>query len=506
MLNKILAMPFLVILIGMSAVSMILPAAHALVSGDFDTMRVFFYSGLLLLILVTLIALATHGRPVRRQARSHLIALLATYTVLPALLAFPFYEAVGNTSFLNAYFEMVSSLTTTGATLFDQPDRLAPSVHLWRALVGWLGGFFSWVTAIAILAPLNLGGFEVLSTSQIGQASAGASQIYKVADSSERLTRYSAQLFPVYSGLTVLLWVLLQVAGQDTFLAFNLALSTMSTSGILPVSGLENSGTGMVGEAIVVLFLLFALSRQTFARLQKNEGIGRLKRDPEFTLGVILVLGVPLLLFLRHWFAAFEVDDPQNLAGALDALWGGIFMVLSFLTTTGFESGSWDSVRAWSGLATPGLLLVGLSLLGGGVATTAGGVKLLRVYALYRHGERELEKLVHPNSIGGAGASARHMRRQGAFVAWIFFMLFAISIAAVMALLALVGVDFEQATVLAVAALSTTGPLVQVVGDASASWSGLSDAGKMIAAGAMVLGRMETLAIIALLNPAFWRV
>jgi trk system potassium uptake protein TrkH len=179
--------------------------------------------------------------------------------------------------------------------------------------------------------------------------------------------------------------------------------------------------------------------------------------------------------------------------------------VLSFLTTTGFESAGWAQAQVWSGLSTPGLMLAGLAVIGGGVATTAGGVKLLRVYALYRHGEREMERLVHPNSVGGSGVIARRLRRQGALVAWIFFMLFAMSIALVMLALSLTGLNFETTTVLAVSALSTTGPLAGIAAETPISWAGLGGAAQVILAAAMVLGRLETLAIIALLNPDFWR-
>jgi trk system potassium uptake protein TrkH len=143
--------------------------------------------------------------------------------------------------------------------------------------------------------------------------------------------------------------------------------------------------------------------------------------------------------------------------------------------------------------------------MGGGVATTAGGVKLLRIYALWRHGQREIELLVHPSSVGGSGAAARQIRRQGAQIAWIFFMIFALSIAVVMLLLALTGVQFETAMVLAVAALSTTGPLAAVGAETPISYAGLPEAAKAVLAIAMVLGRLEALALIALLNPEFWR-
>src|SRR5690606_37299910 len=142
---------------------------------------------------------------------------------------------------------------------------------------------------------------------------------------------------------------------------------------------------------------------------------------------------------------------------------------------------------------------------GGGVATTAGGVKLLRVYALWKHGLRELEKLVEPHSVGGRGAVARHLRRQGAYIAWIFFMLYALSIAVVMLALALEGLGLNDSLVFSLAALSTTGQLANVAGEARLSYAALSDVARMILAAAMVLGRVETLAIIALLNPEFWR-
>jgi trk system potassium uptake protein TrkH len=187
------------------------------------------------------------------------------------------------------------------------------------------------------------------------------------------------------------------------------------------------------------------------------------------------------------------------------ALWGGLFTVTSFLTTTGFESRFWDGATLWSGLQSPGLFLIGMALIGGGVATTAGGVKLLRIYALYRHGEREQERLLHPSSIGGGGKDARRIRKQGAYISWVFFMLFALSIAAVMVMLSLTGVQFETAIVLSVSALSTTGPLASVAAETPIAYSGIPDAAKVILAGAMILGRLETLAIIALFNPEIWQ-
>lgn len=494
-------LPFIVVLMGIAALSMFAPAAYALAVSDYATSRAFLYAGLFFVILVTMLGLTTHNMRIRRQGRSHLISIFATFTVLPLMLAVPFAEAVPDTRFLNAYFEMVSSLTTTGMTLFP-PERLPNAVHLWRAQVAWLGGFFIWVTAIAVLAPLTLGGFELSAKGEIGQ---GARQAVNTADPASRLRRYVVRLLPIYAGLTCALWLALFIAGDTPLVALIHAMSTLSTSGISASGGVDAAPSGTVGEVIIFLFFVFALSRLTFLADERTDGFKSIAGDPELRLGLGLAFALAVLLFLRHWLVSFEAAE-VSLLDALRALWGALFTVMSFLTTTGFESQSWEAARAWSGFGAPGVLLLGLAVLGGGVATTAGGVKLLRSYALARHGIREMEKLVHPSSIGAPGRLGRAFRRQGASAAWVFFMLFALSIAVVMALLSLTGnLNFEKAVILTVAALSTTGPLVEAAGATPLDLGALSDTARMILCAAMVVGRLEAIAIIALLNPEFWR-
>ncbi|MEL7115965.1 MAG: potassium transporter TrkG, partial [Pseudomonadota bacterium] len=277
------------------------------------------------------------------------------------------------------------------------------------------------------------------------------------------------------------------------------------TSGITPLSSTEGTVSSFGGELLIALFLVFALSRQTFTRDGLVSGFERFRYDHELRVGFTLAVTVPLLLFLRHWVGAISDAGDTPIFEGLQALWGGFFTVLSFLTTTGFISTSWPVAQEWSGIATPGLIFVGLALTGGGVATTAGGIKLLRVHVLYRYSQGEVERLIHPNAVGRKPRDAQVNWRQGAFIAWVFFMLFAISIALVMLALALTGLEFEASLVLAVSALSTTGPLAQIVSDNGAVYSTLSSSAQTILALSMILGRLETLAIISLLNPEFWR-
>ena len=505
MRDRLLAAPLLVLLAALSGVAMLLPAVHASVTGQHRVAQGFFYSAVIVLILTAMVWIATAGWRPRDVARSQLTSLVGGYALMPVIFAIPVAQALPDTSFVNAWFEMVSCFTTTGATVYDLPGRLEPSLHLWRATVGWLGGLFILIAATAILAPMNLGGVEVVSGRSPGRSTDGLSQITRIADPSERFLRYTLMLLPIYAGLTLVLWLMLMIAGEVNLVAIIHSMSTVSTSGIGTGGDLTVLNSGLWGEVLIFAFLSLAITRRMLPGTSLVASQGSLARDPEVRLAMAVLGAVTFILFARHWIGAIETEGDQNLALMLRALWGTLFTAMSFLTTTGFESGDWDSARAWSGLGSPGLVLAGLAIIGGGVATTAGGVKLLRVYALFRHGERELERLIHPSSVGGSGSQARRLRREGAYFAWLFFMLFALSIAFVMAVLALMGLEFEPALVLTLAALTTTGQLADLAAEVPIRYAELSTAVKAVLALVMVVGRLETLALLALFSPAGWR-
>ena len=498
----LLKLPLFVILMGVGAAAMLIPAVHATYLDLHRTAQPFLYSAILFGVLTAFLGLATYGRDGRHKARNQLVTLVAAYALLPLMLAIPMREAVTGLTLFAMYFEMVSALTTTGASLIDPPAQVVSTIHLWRALVGWMGGFLILTAAAAILAPMALGGFEVLRPMR---RSSSADSVIRSTDPGEQVIRYTVQLFPVYLAATLVLWLGLVLSGTTPFLSLCLAMSTLATSGITPSGGLNYWQVGIYSEVLIFLFMFLAISRQVYTNEAGLPFRRRIFEDREVRITVLIVTLLPTALFMRHWVGAFEFEGQGDLAAAFRAFWGALFTVLSFLTTTGFASHDWEAARAWSGLPTPGLVLAGLAIVGGGVATTAGGVKLLRVYALYKHGTREIERLVHPNSIGGAGKLGREVRREGAFIAWIFFMLYAMSIAFFTLALAAVGLDFEAATAFAIAALSTTGPLADVALEGAIGYADLSVVAQSVLILAMVLGRLETLAIIALFYPDFWR-
>ncbi|MEO1239842.1 MAG: potassium transporter TrkG, partial [Pseudomonadota bacterium] len=497
LIYRIVRLPLFVLMIGGAGVMMFVPALFALATNDGAAARAFGYCSLLTLVMFALVALATWNHRVRHQTRANLLTILAFFSLLPVLLAWPMSLVLPEQrGFAIAVFDMVSAITTTGAPILPL-NATSSAVHLWRAEVAWIGGLFIWITAAAVLAPLNLGGYEVAGNFGPGRGSESFTQITGTATLGDRLRRYATLLLPVYAGFTAILWLLLMAVGDPPLVAAIHAMSTLSTSGLSPLGGPSGAASGIVGEVVVFVFFIFALSRLTFLSDARVGGVRSLRFDPEVQLGVLIITGLPMLLFLRHWLASFDTGEVLSLLEGVEGLWGAMFTTASVLTTTGWESASWDKALDWSGLRTPGLLLMGLAIFGGGVATTAGGVKLLRVFALYKHGLREMEKLVQPSSIGGAGQAARRIRRQGAYLAWIAFMLFALSIAAVWMALALAGVPFEDALVLTIASLSNCGPLIANATATPIDLESFAPGVKTIMAVAMVVGRIEALAIIA---------
>lgn len=521
-------LPMPLVLVLAAALAMLVPAAYASVNDLHRIARSFFYSSLLVLVVTGMIAVAMGMRTRSRDSREALLTVVAFFTLLPLVLALPFAQSLPDTGLLNAWWEMVSSLTTTGASLYSA-DLLPAPLHLWRGLVGWMGGFFVLTSATAILAPLRLGGFEMMLPTRDDsgpgrrnradpdshQSSPGFHT--RFADPGYRLLRAAAAIAPAYGGLTLALWVILLMLGDGAFLALMRAMGTLSTSGISPILGPVGETSGMPGEAAVILFLLPALSRRFWPGGAGLRASQRLRDDPELRMAAAIVGLVTLALFARHFVWAIEMGEGQP-GNALSVAWGAAFNALSYLTTTGWSALDWKGVRLWSGFDSPGLMLAGLAMMGGGVATTAGGVKLLRVYALARHGERELGLIIHPSSVAGGGTMARHLRSEGAYLAFIFFMLFAVSIAGTVTLVTIRDISFETATILSIAALSNTGQLAGTIalnpafegtaGIASApweGWSGLPGATKIVLALAMIVGRIETLAILALFTGEFWR-
>lgn len=493
--------PLFVNIVALAGFSMLLPALHAAWIGDFATGRLMLYLSCLTLVGCVCIGLTLSNRVAKLGPRDQLLTVITGLAILPLLLAVPFPVLIPSTGWLNAYFEMVSSLTTTGATVFRDPEAVPVSLHLWRGIVGWLGGYITLVIAFGVMAPLNIGGFEMTRAIGGAEAERHAEQQDHAQD---RLLRVIQMVTGPYVFISAALVFLLVLLGADGLRAVMVAMAVVSTSGILP-DGNTLAGQGhLITEIIIAVFVLLSVTSLLFDPTRRKT-IGGLRQDPELRLLTVMVIMIPGIMLIHFSLNGFAAGTANSLADIIYAVWGAVFTVLSFIATLGHQSSAWDSTQSLFGFETSGLLFLGLLAIGGGVASTAGGIKLLRIYALYKHGVREMERLTLPNSVAGAGQTQRRIRREGAFIAWVYLMLFLLSLAAAILALSLSGIDLIYAIELGLVMLANAGPALEFISQNPLHISELSAAAKITLCVTMIAGRLEVLALFAIFDPSFWR-
>ncbi len=491
------------------AALMLAPAALALLEDDLHSARAFSQSAGVVALIAAAFAFARHGCRSRTPARSEIVTVLLVFTVAPVGAALPVLLTAPQLGPVGAYFEMVSCFTTTGATALPSLDAAPRALHLWRALTAWFGGFAALTAAVAVFAPRNLGGYEVQAAERrgpVGRLGGGPSWSRSAGpdESGARLARAVTVVTPVYAVLTLALALIFAALGAPGLRAAVHAIGIMSTSGVAMDEAGFGGGAG--AEVAALAFMALAATRHAFAAGSRRGLARRLKRDPELELALIAVAVAAGWIVLRHWMNAPGTASAPAGSAWLEAVWGAVFTAASFLSTTGYVSDSWSATEAWSGASGAGLLLLALATMGGGVASTAGGVKLLRAYALYQHGLRELDTLARPSMVAGKGQGARRVGFAGAVLAWLFVMLYALGVAVAVLGLSLTGAPLDRAFAAAIAAIANTGPAYAMALDAGAGgFSAFGDAGRLILCATMALGRVEILAVVALTNPDYWR-
>lgn len=431
-----------------------------------------------------LLIIATRGARVAGTKRENVAATVIVWVVVPVFAALPLYTAGATSGALNAWFESVSGLTTTGATAIASVEMAGHATLLWRAMLQWLGGVATVITVVVHLAHLGVGGMQLYP---------GAMLHGEEDPLLGRLAETGLAVSAVFAILALACFLGLLATGIPAFDAVAHALSTVSTGGFSTRDGSVGAFENPAAEAVLIVFMILGAANASLHWLVvRRRNLREYWRDPEF----LRFVGVAALAAAAISLALAALSGVE--AGA--AVRHGAFAAVAAITTTGYATGGGV---AWPLLAP--LLLLVLMLAGGCTGSTAGGLKTMRVFLLLRLARREITRLSHPHGVEEIRYGRMKVDPEAVRAVWAFFVVFLFGFGALSVLLALAGLDFRGAVFAAAGAISNTVPANAYYADGAGGFADQSAAARVLMCVGMLLGRLEFFTVLILLNPLYWR-
>ena len=383
--------------------------------------------------------------------------------------------------FTNAFFEAMSGLTTTGATIIVGLEAAPPGVLLWRALLQWIGGIGIIATAIAILPTLGVGGMQLFRTESSDRSEKVMPRVREVATA----------IGLVYLALTAACAMAFAIAGMSRFDALAHAMTTVSTAGFSTSDRSLGYWDNAAIHWIATVFMVSgAIPFVLYVRLLRGDRAILRSSQVRTFLGFLAVVVVVVALWLvaTGWY------------GVADAFRHAAFNVVSVVTTTGFATTNYSQ---WGNAAVG--VFFGLMFIGGCTGSTTGGIKIFRFEVMGIMLRSQFLRLLFPRGVFSRSYSGRLLPDDVIGSVVVFFSLYFICYGALTIALMALDLDFLTSASAAVSALSNVGPgLGEVIGPAG-TFAPLPNTAKWLLSFAMLLGRLELFTVLILFFPRFWR-
>jgi trk system potassium uptake protein TrkH len=447
--------------------------------------RVYDASMLFTIVLGAAMWLASRRHRGELTTRDGFLLVALTWTALPALATIPLLLYMPQLSFTDAYFETMSGLTTSGATVLTGLDRLAPSINVWRAQLVWMGGMGVVVLAVAILPMLGVGGAQALRAETPGPM--------KDKKLTPRITETAKGLWGVYIGATAVCMICFKVAGMGWLDALVHGFSTLGLGGFSSHDQSFGYFNSPAIEFIAIVFMLFAsLNFATHFLVWRHKSFAAYRRDSEAGWVLAVMLGSVLLVALLLYFHKFYPSFSQALRYAA-------FNVVSVASTTGFATADFNQ---WP-IFTP-LWMLFLSSFATSSGSTGGGIKMIRGLVLQKQALREFTRILHPHAEVPLKIGGNVVENKVIFAVLAFMLVYGSLMIVMTLIMAASGLDLITAFSAVIACLNNMGPGLHQVGPAS-TYAVLSDFQTWVCTSAMLLGRLELFTLLVIFTPGFWK-
>ena len=468
------------ILLIILGVAMIVPVVFQLIYNEFDS--TFIASGIITITFGILFFLSNidHLKLINTQQAFLLTAL--SWLSIATFGSLPFFFSGLNLSITDSFFESMSGITTTGATILNNIESSPKGILVWRSMLQWLGGIGVILMAITLMPIMNIGGMQLLKISAYDTSE-------KILPKSKEISK---TLITVYISLTFLCALFYKIFGMNTFDSLTHSMTTIATGGFSNYDQSIGYFNNAYIETVSIIFILlgsipFILYIKFISDdkkiIFKDEQV---KLFFKLTLISILVLFIYLIIVNK---SIFEIH-----------LRSVIFNVVSILTGTGYVTKEFDQ---WGNF--PLIFFLILMFIGGCAGSTTCGIKIFRVHILYYFIRNQLIKIIYPRSI--INLKYNNSKVEDKLIASIvsFIYLYILIFFVLASMLTLTGLDFITSISGAASSLSNVGPgLGNEIGPNS-NYSGLPNQSKWLLSVGMILGRLEIFAILIIFLPSFWR-
>lgn len=447
------------------------------------------YLSFVIAFFLTIIGGLTLWWPFRKvkkdfRIREGVLIVVCFWIVLSLFGTFPLLitDSITNLSFSDAFFESMSGLTTTGATVLTQLDDLPKSILFYRQQLQWLGGMGIIVLAVAVLPLLGVGGMELYHAESSGIAKDRLTP---------KLRNTAIALWKIYVSLTILCALGYFLAGMSIFDAISHSFSTVAIGGFSTHDASIGYFNSVSVEMIAIFFMFLAgINFSLHFVAWNNRSLVDYIKDSEFKTYAMVLVSSSVIVLL-----ALSLNSEYTSVG--ETMRYGIFQTISIATTTGFSSQNYSNWPA----AIP-VFLIMVSFIGACVGSTGGGIKVVRILVMFRLGMKEINRFIRPNAQVSVKLNKASLNEKALISVLGFFSLYAISFFIILMLLMFAGLNQVTAYSATAATMNNLGP---GLGDVSQSYGALSDTAKWILSFSMLIGRLEVLTIIALFHRAFWR-
>ncbi len=469
------------LLLCIEAAAMVVPMLFDLYFNNQDWVQ-FLYSSLITFFIGAILYISFRKKNIKLGVRQAFLLTISSWLAISLFGAIPFIYTSSSLSYTDAFFESVSGITTTGATVIYKLESLSEGILIWRSLLQWFGGIGIIVLAMAILPTLQIGGMQLLHMEH--------DDPYE--KTIPKVNRFVLELFLLYVFLSILCVTLYSLNGMNIFDSIIHAMTTISTGGFSNYNDSFGHFNSFQIEIIAVTFMLvgslpFVLYLQ-FLHKQKKLFI---KDDQIKLFFIILIL---IVLTSSIWLMNNKNYD------FISSFRISIFNITSILTGTGYTTNNFSN---WGSFGT--VIIIIIMFIGGCAGSTTGGIKIFRLQILFRGAITQIKKLTQPHAVLVMRFNGKTVNENTYNSVMGFFFMYILIFIISAACLSFFNLDFITSFSAAASAISNVGPgLGEIIGPLG-NYSSLDNGAKWILSITMIIGRLEIFTVLILLSMNFWK-